>query len=215
MQFSAVFLSLLAATAVVAKGNSTKPVTDKALCREMNYLEKLVDEAQNKTELATKTKNNQTKIEDIVAKASKAAVQLDTMQSNATLVSTCAEINAGQQTKKQCNQMEALQKIIDAASNTTKLEELTKGNATKEEQFKAIAAKAQTKLTSMTSNTTLVETCSALKTGKTAEAKAVKANSTSTTSAKSGAAGRAGLVGSSVGSLVVAGVVVTMGMFIL
>lgn len=107
MQFSTVFLSLLAATAVIAKGNiSTKAVTDKSLCKEMTSLAKLVDEAQNTTKLATKTKNNQTKIDNIVAKASKAAVQLDTLQSNTTLVSTCAVINAAAQTKAQYTEME-------------------------------------------------------------------------------------------------------------
>lgn len=111
MQFSAVFLSLLAATAVVAKGNSTKPVTDKSLCKEMNKLEKLVDQAQNTTKLASKTNNNQTKIDNIVAKASAAAIQLDAMQANTTLVSTCAVIDAAQMTKKQCNKMEGMYPI--------------------------------------------------------------------------------------------------------
>ncbi|RAL60771.1 hypothetical protein DID88_009876 [Monilinia fructigena] len=126
MHLPTLFLSLLAATTVIAKGNSknsngTEPVTDKSLCKEMTHLEKLITTAQNSTKLATKTNNNQTKINAIVAKASEAAVKLDTLQGNSTLVATCAVINEAAQTKKTCNKMEDLQKTIETASNSTKL----------------------------------------------------------------------------------------------
>ncbi|ATZ54499.1 hypothetical protein BCIN_10g04980 [Botrytis cinerea B05.10] len=213
MQFSAVFLSLLAATAVVAKGNSTKPVTDKSLCKEMNKLEKLVDQAQNTTKLASKTNNNQTKIDNIVAKASAAAIQLDAMQANTTLVSTCAVIDAAQMTKKQCNKMEDLQKTIDTAGNSTKLAAKTKGNATKEAEYQAKATKAQTKLAEMTSNTTLVDACSALQTEK--EAKKADTTTTSAATSSTKASGAAELVGARFGSVVGAGVLVAVGMSLL
>ncbi|TGO30546.1 hypothetical protein BPAE_0005g00370 [Botrytis paeoniae] len=213
MQFSTVFLSLLAATAVVAKGNSTKPITDKSLCKEMNKLEKLVDQAQNTTKLASKTNNNQTKIDSIVAKASAAAVQLDAMQANTTLVSTCAVIDAAQTTKKQCNKMEDLQKTIDTASNSTKLAAKTKGNATKEAEYQAKATKAQTKLAEMTSNTTLVDACSALQTEK--EAKQADTTTTSAATSSTTASGAAGLVNAKLGSLLGAGVLVAAGMSLL
>ncbi|KAF7880848.1 uncharacterized protein EAF02_006739 [Botrytis sinoallii] len=206
MQFSTVFLSLLAATAVVAKGNSTKPLTDKSLCKEMNKLEKLVDQAQNTTKLASKTNNNQTTIDSIMAKASAAAVQLDAMQANTTLVSTCAVIDAAQTTKKQCNKMEDLQKTIATAAKT-------KGNATIEAEYQAKAAKAQTKLAEMTSNTTLVDACSALQTEK--EAKQADTTTTSAATSSTAASGAAGLVGAKLGSLVGAGVLVAVGMILL
>ncbi|ESZ92317.1 hypothetical protein SBOR_7308 [Sclerotinia borealis F-4128] len=217
MQFSTVFLSLLAATAVVAKGNSTKPVTDKSLCKEMNHLEKLVHEAQNTTKLATKTDNNQTKIDSVVAKASSAAVQLDAMQANTTLVSTCAVMDAAHQTKKQCHEMEHLQKTINTAANSTKLADKTHGNATKEAKYQEKATEAQMKLTTMMSNTTLVDACSAMMTEK-KEAKEAKEDGTMTSTsaaAASSGSGKAtsGAIGMgarvrSVGSVVWAGLVV-------
>ncbi|TGO33729.1 hypothetical protein BHYA_0230g00170 [Botrytis hyacinthi] len=213
MQLSTVFLSLLAATAVVAKDNSTKPVTDKSLCKEMNKLEKLVDEAQNTTKLASKTHNNQTKIDSIVAKASAAAVQLDAMQANTTLVSTCAVIDAAHTTKKQCNKMEDLQETIDTAANSTKLAAKTKGNATEEAEYQAKATKAQTKLAEMTSNTTLVDACSALQAEK--EAKQADTTTTNAATSSTAASGAAGLVGAKLGSLVGAGVLVAVGMSLL
>ncbi|TGO89848.1 hypothetical protein BPOR_0091g00140 [Botrytis porri] len=214
MQFSTVFLSLLAATAIVAKGNSTKPVTDKSLCKEMNKLEKLVDQAQNTTKLASKTNNNQTEIDNIVAKASAAAVQLDAMQANTTLVSTCAVIDAAQTTKKQCDKMEDLQKTIDTAGNSTKLAAKIKGNATKEAEYQAKATKAQTKLAEMMSNTTLVDACSVLQTEK--EAKQADTTTTSAaTSTTTAASGAAGLVCAKFGSLMGAGVLVAVGMSLL
>ena len=98
MQFSSILLSLFVATAM-AKGNkngTTKAVTDKSLCKEMNVLEHQVKLASNATKLAEKTNNNATKIAEIQAKASDAATQLTTMQSNATLMSECSVIDAAQ-----------------------------------------------------------------------------------------------------------------------
>ncbi|KAM3065620.1 hypothetical protein ACMFMG_011329 [Clarireedia jacksonii] len=185
MQFSSILVSLLLSTAVVAKGNSTKPVTDKSLCKEMNHLQKLVSEAQNTTKLATKTHNNQTKIDEITAMASKAAVQLDTMTSNATLVSTCAVIDAAEETKSACRMMAKLQKTIDTANNSTKLADKAKGNSTKEAELKSKAVAAQTKLDAMTSNTTLVDACSSLTQAKADGTTSAKA-STSSTSTSAG-----------------------------
>lgn len=111
-----------------------------------------------------------------------------------------------------------LQKTIDIASNTTKLAAKTKGNATKEADWQAKAAKAQTKLESLTSNTTLVDACSALKTQK-AEAKAAKDGASSTSEAakasSSATSGANALVGARFGSLVVAVGVVALGMVML
>jgi hypothetical protein len=63
MQFTSLFVSLLLSTAVAAKGNkTTKAVSDKSLCKEMESLTKLVDLASNTTELDAKAKNNATKV---------------------------------------------------------------------------------------------------------------------------------------------------------
>lgn len=163
MQFTSLFVSLLLSTAVVAKGgNKTKAVTDKSLCKEMASLTKLVSLASNETKLAAKTKNNATKIADIQSKASLAATQLSTMESNTTLVSTCATISAAEATKDDCKTISQLQKLVSLAANETKLADKTKNNATKIASIKDKATTAQTKLDAMTSNTTLVDACASI-----------------------------------------------------
>lgn len=185
MQFSNIFVTFLLSTAVAAKGNNkaetngTKAVTDKSLCNEMSKLQKLVSVASNTTKLADKTDNNATKIAEIQAKASDASTQLATMSSNATLMSTCAVIDAAQDTEKTCAKMASLQKSIDLAANTTKLDAKAKGNATKVAQLQAKASAATTKLATMTSNTTLTDACSSIAATKKAEKEAKKANGTS------------------------------------
>jgi hypothetical protein len=53
---------------------------------------KLVALAANETKLADKAKNNATKIAEYQAKASAAAVKLQTLQANTTLTDSCASI---------------------------------------------------------------------------------------------------------------------------
>jgi predicted nucleic acid-binding Zn-ribbon protein len=174
MQFTSIFVSLLLSTAVVAKSNSTtKAVSDKSLCREMASLNKLVALAANTTKLDEKAKNNATKIAEIQAKASDAATQLSTMTSNATLVSTCAVIDAAEKTQNTCDEMNSLQKLVTLASNETALADKAKNNATKIAALEAKASTAATKLQTMTTNTTLVSACSAIASSK-AAAKAEK-----------------------------------------
>lgn len=61
--------------------------------------------------------------------------------------------------KSQCNQMRKLQRFVDFASNTTKLQEITKNNATKVAELQAEASAASGKLTTLKSNVTLVSDC--------------------------------------------------------
>jgi len=105
MQFTSLFVSLLLSSAVMAKGNKTKAVTDKSICNDMAKLTKLVDLAANTTKLEDKTNNNATKIAEIQAKASAASTQLTTMESNATLTSTCAVIAAAEKVEDDCDDM--------------------------------------------------------------------------------------------------------------
>jgi uncharacterized membrane protein (DUF106 family) len=165
MQFSSLFLSAILATAVVAKGGNktTKAVTDKSLCKEMNALNQIVKLASNETKLADKTKNNATKIAEIQAKASDASTQLATMSSNATLMATCATIDAAAKTKSQCESMQSLQKLITLAGNDTALAAKAKNNETKIAAIKDKATAAQTKLDALMSNSTLTTTCESLK----------------------------------------------------
>ena len=52
MQFQSLFLTFLLSSVVVAKGgNSTKPITDKSLCKDMRKLTNIVETAANTTKL--------------------------------------------------------------------------------------------------------------------------------------------------------------------
>ncbi|KAL5323040.1 hypothetical protein ACEPPN_007568 [Leptodophora sp. 'Broadleaf-Isolate-01'] len=73
--------------------------------------------------------------------------------------SVAAKGDKAQSEKSQCKQIRKLQKFVDFASNTTKLEEFTNNNAAKVAQLQAEAAAASTQLTSMQGNTTLVADC--------------------------------------------------------
>lgn len=57
------------------------------------------------------------------------------MTSNATLVSTCAVIDAAAKTEDTCDEMKSLQKLVTLASNETALADKTKNNATKSVYF--------------------------------------------------------------------------------
>lgn len=176
MQITNIFFSLMLATAVVAKGGSkngtstkdtkVKAVTDKSLCKEMAQLTQMVKLASNETKLAAKTKNNATKIAEFQAKASEASTKLTTMESNATLVSTCSVISAAEDTKNACSKMKSLMKLESLAANETALTKMTKGNTTKADAVKAKATEAKTKLADMMANTTLVDACASLTSSK-------------------------------------------------
>jgi hypothetical protein len=182
MQFTNLFFSLLLSTAVVAKGNkTTKAVTDKSLCREMAFLERMVALASNSTRLAAIEKDNATKIAEFQAKASTATTDLATMQSNTTLVSTCAVIAAAAKTEEECEKMSELQKLVTLASNETALAAKTKNNATKIADIQAEASAASVKLETLTSNTTLTDVCTSIKASKAADKASKAAKATGTT----------------------------------
>lgn len=215
MQLTNFFVSLLLSTAVMAKGNSTKTaktkaVTDKSLCAEMNGLEAIVKLASNTTKLDAKLKGNETKVAEFQSKASAAASQLSTMQSNTTLMSTCSAIDEAEKTKATCHEMDALQQVVALAANTTKLESKLKGNTTKIAKFQEEASKAQTKLDSMTSNTTLTDACASVTSDK--ESKKAAASATSTSSSSKSTSSTSGAVlNAQVGGIFSAAVVVAFG----
>lgn len=169
MQFSNLLVVLLA-TAVAAKGNSTKTkaVTDKSLCNEMAKLTSEVALAANTTKLDAKAKGNSTKVAELQAKASEASVTLATMSTNTTLVSTCAIISAAQDTEDECDKMDSLMKSVALVANSTKLDAKAKGNSTKVAELQSKASIAATKLETMTTNTTLVSACSSIAASKVA-----------------------------------------------
>lgn len=180
MQIKSLFVSLLLTGAVIAKGHkansTTMAVTDKSLCKEMASLTKEVNLAANSTKLAEKTKNNSTKIAEIQAKASAASVSLATMQSNTTLVSTCAVIDAAETTQDTCEDMADWQKLVSLAGNQTALDAKAKNNATKIAALQAKASKAATKLAAMSNDTTLADACASITSAKAASKAAKEAS---------------------------------------
>ncbi|KAL1883277.1 hypothetical protein Daus18300_000335 [Diaporthe australafricana] len=65
----------------------------------------------------------------------------------------------GTSTKSQCKQVSKLTKLMDIAGNSTKLDKVTKGNATKAADIQAKASEGATKLTTLQSNATLMTAC--------------------------------------------------------
>lgn len=150
-------------------GNSTSAdVTKNALqksCKKIRRLNALSQIANNQTLLDTwvaEGKLNTDEVDAIKAKAAKATTELQTLQSNTTLVSGCAIVNAERKSMEQCKQMRRLAKLAALAGNDTALAiyEQKKGlNETWIEILKQKAAEAQTKLQEMRSNTTLTDFC--------------------------------------------------------
>lgn len=128
-------------------------------CEKTFLLQKFVTFAANTTAVAAITNNNQTQMDALQAKASKAQTELQTLQSNTTLQAYCPSV----QQADECKFMNGLQKFVDTANNQTKVDALTKGNATKAAEFQAAASQAADQLSAMTSNQTFVDACNALK----------------------------------------------------
>jgi len=152
-------------------------------CQETFALQRFVKFAANSTAVATVTKNNATKIASIQAESSKASTKLQTLTSNTTLQAACPAVEQ----KDECQMMKKLQKFVNVANNQTKLDKLTKGNATKEAEIKAWAAKDETKLTAFTGNATFMAACAAL------ETKGVTGSTGSNSSTTGGTAGANGI----------------------
>lgn len=80
------------------KGNITHSALE-AECHKIHHLTELVDLAKNTTklnELVSKHRLNTTEVKKIKEKAANAANKLKRLESNATLVSECAHIKAGE-----------------------------------------------------------------------------------------------------------------------
>jgi glutamine amidotransferase PdxT len=171
MQLSNIIVTLLAATAVAAKGgmfrskgNSTEPLTDRQQCRQLDQMQHLVELAANTTRLDHKTHSNSTKIAAIQAKASQAAEAIAELQANATLMSTCAGIFAMEDTMDDCQRIARVEKQAALAANETALAEKFKGNQTRADEFKTKVADKQTELATLQANTTLTAICATAQT---------------------------------------------------
>lgn len=62
-------------------------------------------------------------------------------------------------TESQCKQVSKITKLMEIAGNSTELDQLTRGNATRASDIQAKASEAATKLTELKSNATLMAAC--------------------------------------------------------
>ncbi|KAJ4374383.1 hypothetical protein N0V83_003124 [Neocucurbitaria cava] len=153
-------------------GTSKGGDTTKSACKQMQKLTHLTELAANQTkldELVAKGKMNTTEVDALKAKAADASTKLQTLESNSTLTTECAVIEADQQSKQECRQMKELTKLAALADNQTAMDALVakKGlNSTQMDKLMARIQKAETKLQTLSSNTTLTDFCATLKQSK-------------------------------------------------
>lgn len=151
------------------KGNGTQSANpQKALqkeCRKMRNLNALTQLAANQTKLdswVSMGKLDQAGVDALKAKAANATTELKTLESNTTLVTECAAVNAERKSLGQCMEMKQLTKLATLAGNATALaafESKKKMNETQMEKFKTKIADAPAKLKELMANTTLTTFC--------------------------------------------------------
>ncbi|KAF2652011.1 hypothetical protein K491DRAFT_605765 [Lophiostoma macrostomum CBS 122681] len=147
------------------RGNGTNGNSVNKACRTMAKLTKLTNLAANQTKLdamIASGKINATEVDAIKAKAANATSELQTMQSNTTLVSECAVVDAHQAVLKECKQMTKLTKLADLATNQTAMDALMQKknlNDTQMAKLQERIANATTKLKTLQGNTTLTDLC--------------------------------------------------------
>lgn len=150
-------------------GNSTRAMgPDRALkqsCRKMRRLFALSQITANQTKLdawVAEGKLNTAEVDALKSKAANATAELQTLQSNTTLVAECAVVNAERKSIAQCMRLKQLTKMASLAGNSTALAAFGQKrglNETQIEKLKAKIADAPTKLQALMSNTTLTTFC--------------------------------------------------------
>ncbi|KAL6711192.1 hypothetical protein ACN47E_005723 [Coniothyrium glycines] len=145
--------------------------TTKKACKQIQKLTYLTTLAANQTkldELVAKGKMNTTEVDGLKIKAAEATTMLQTLESNSTLTSECAVIQAAQQTKSDCRAMKQLQQLTSLASNQTAMDAFVSKkslNSTQVDKLKERITKAETMFQTLSSNTTLTDFCATLKQG--------------------------------------------------
>jgi hypothetical protein len=144
-------------------GNSAQPL--KRTCKKMRKLKMITSLASNQTKLDEWVANGMltaTKAKKIKAKASKATSKLQALQSNSTLVSQCAIVNADIDTKNQCKQMKMLTQLAELAGNETAMAEFQTRRDLNEALMEELREKIQDAsktLETMKANVTLTDFC--------------------------------------------------------
>jgi hypothetical protein len=146
-------------------GNNTMENSITCTCKKMAKLTKLTNLANNQTKLdamIAKGKLNATGLAELRSKAANASTELQTMQSNTTLVGECDIYQAHKKDVKQCKRISKLTKLAAMANNQTALDAYVAEeqlNATQVTKLQQKIANATTTLQEMTGNTTLTEYC--------------------------------------------------------
>lgn len=167
------------------RGDSTKKE-----CRQMQRLTQLEALANNQTkldELVAKGKMNAEQVAALKTKAADEKSKLATLSANSTLTSQCAIINANDRTMQDCREMKRLEKFTKMANNQTALDAFAtrqRLNSTQVDALKARVQKAETKLQQLSSNSTLTQLCAQRKQEKGTGTRNSKYRATSTKRAK-------------------------------
>ncbi|KAJ8060065.1 hypothetical protein OCU04_011675 [Sclerotinia nivalis] len=161
MQYSTLLVTILLSTAVAAKGNNGT-LTEEQTCKEMLGLNSLVKFANDPAKVEAITGNDTTKVAAFQAKASAASVKLTELQSNTTLMTNCAVIDAAIMTNSSCTQQFLLQKFVDFAANDTLVTATVNNDMTKVAEIELKASDAAAKLQMLQSNATLQAACPAV-----------------------------------------------------
>jgi hypothetical protein len=144
-------------------GNSAQSL--KGTCKKMRKLNMFTSLASNQTKLDEWVANGMltaTKAKKIKAKASKATSKLQALQSNSTLVSQCAIVNADIDTKRQCEQMKKLTQLAELAGNETAMADFQTRRNLNEMLMEKLREKIQDAsktLETMKANATLADFC--------------------------------------------------------
>jgi hypothetical protein len=150
-------------------GNNTRTDNSgqslKKTCKKMRKLNMLTALAANQTKLdewVARGMLTAAKADKIKEKASKATTKLESLQSNSTLVSQCAVVNAEIEINKQCKQMGTLTKLAALAHNETAMAEFETRRGLNEKLIEKLREKIQDAsktLKKMQANTTLADFC--------------------------------------------------------
>lgn len=89
-------------------------------------------------------------------------MQLQSVLVSLFLATAVAAKGNANTTEGQCKEMRQLNGLVKLAANTTELDKLTKGNATKAAALQAKASAASTQLSTLMSNTTLMSACAVI-----------------------------------------------------
>ena len=159
-------------TQMGASNGTSKDSLDRQ-CAKMAKLEMLSKLASNSTkldEIVTKKKLTDAQAAHLKSKAANASTELTSMQANATLVSSCAVVDAHKKLKASCREMDRLMTMKQIAdNNATALSDflakhkIDSKNETAVNHGKEKAANSTVKLDKLMGNSTLMTSCADMK----------------------------------------------------